>query len=64
MIKILSFEERAQFYRQQASMLRELASHAKDRQSRVSYTRLAEAFETEEQIARALAGGEGALGDC
>jgi hypothetical protein len=44
-------------------MFRKLASHAEDEQSRLSYIRLAEAFETEEQIARSLADGEGGLGD-
>jgi hypothetical protein len=59
----LSFEKKANFYQQQALMFRKLASHAEDEQSRLSYIRLAEAFETEEQIARSLADGEGGLGD-
>ena len=39
-----------------------VAERAKDQQSRLSYTRLAEALETEDkQIARTLARGEGAV---
>jgi hypothetical protein len=56
--KDLSFAEKARFYRQQASLFRTLANHAQDEESRLSYTRLAEAFETEEQIASALTAGE------
>jgi hypothetical protein len=56
--KDLSFAEKATFYRQQASIFRTLANQAQDEHSRLSYTRLAEAFETEEQIASALAAAE------
>jgi hypothetical protein len=54
----LSFTEKAKYYGQQAVLFRKLADHAENEASRLSYTRLAEAFETERQIASALAQGE------
>jgi hypothetical protein len=62
-IKDLSFGEKASFFERQTAMFRSLAEHAQDQQSQISYARLAEAFETEEQIARTLAESKAQLGE-